>query len=78
LTAIEREIAADARNSLDPAGRADLETTVQRRLAPLSGRLTPEQRAEAGHLLFEQELRRRLGLPVLSLFSPAARAVDGD
>ena len=76
LGEIEREIAQAAERRLRSDDRADLAARAERRLGPLASRLSREQLAEARHRLLEQELRRAIGLPVLSLFSPAAR--DGD
>jgi hypothetical protein len=60
---------------LDPAARADLAAAIERSLAPLRSRLDPAAFAAAHGRLWSQALRRRLGLPELSLF---ASAIDRD
>lgn len=76
LAAIDRQLTLDTEQALEAGERAAIAAAVERRLAPLSGRLTRDQTEEARHRLFEQELRRRASLPILSLFSPAARGPE--
>jgi hypothetical protein len=52
--------------------RADLDEAVEKTLAMLRGRLPADELATSRGRLFRQTLRRRMGLPVLSLFSPEA------
>jgi len=48
---------------------------VEKTLSALSGRLPPEEMELSRERLYRQVLRRRLGLPLLSLFSPEAEPV---
>ncbi|HSK75349.1 MAG TPA: hypothetical protein VLQ45_02745, partial [Thermoanaerobaculia bacterium] len=50
----------------------DIATAVEKTLASLGGRLPAEELERSRERLARQALRRRLGLPVLSLFSPEA------
>jgi hypothetical protein len=78
LATIDRQLIESVGAQLELAERAAIDSAVARRLAPLAGRLDADQLAEAGRRLGEQELRRTRGLPVLSLFSPAAREPTTD
>ncbi len=57
---------------LDARGRAELDAEVARALAPLGERLSAAARDEAAGRLRAQAMRRRFGLPLLSLFAPEA------
>jgi hypothetical protein len=72
LAALDRELldAAGARLA-GKAGR-EVEATVERTLAALAGRIPDDELARSRDHLRRQILRKRLGLPVLSLFSPEA------
>jgi hypothetical protein len=48
--------------------RGDLEKTVDEAIARLAVRTGPEDRAALRSQLFRRELRRRLDLPLLTLF----------
>lgn len=72
LARLDREMLAAAEESLDPEGRADIEAAVEKTLAALGGRVPAEEIVRSRERLSHQVLRRRLGLPVLSLFSPEA------
>jgi hypothetical protein len=72
LSALDREMLAAAAASLDGAARAAVEAAAERTLAGLRGRLPAEELERARDRLTHQVLRQRLGLPVLSLFSPDA------
>jgi hypothetical protein len=58
--------------ALDAEARAAIDAEVGRALAPLAGRLSMAARQEARSRLRNQALRRRVGLPLLSLFAPEA------
>jgi hypothetical protein len=72
LAALDREMLATAEAGLDEEGRSEVASTVEKTLAVLAGRLPAEELASSRERLTWQILRRRLGLPVLSLFSPEA------
>jgi len=79
VEAVEPELAKlDARTlarleaGLDDGGRKAIDDEVARALAPLGSRLSPAARNEAANRLRGQALRRRFGLPLLSLFAPEA------
>jgi hypothetical protein len=57
---------------LAPAERPALDAAVERTLAALAGRLAAAEIERARARLVRQVLRERLGLPILSLFSPEA------
>jgi hypothetical protein len=73
LAELDRELLQAAAAGLDEAASAELEDAVDSTLATLAARLPPEDLASARDRLRRQLLRRRLGLPVLSLFSPEAQ-----
>ncbi|HSS47986.1 MAG TPA: hypothetical protein VLX28_03470 [Thermoanaerobaculia bacterium] len=72
LAALDREMLEAVVAGLDPEGRAEIDAAVEKTLALLRGRLPAEEIETSRARLFRQTLRRRLGLPVLSLFSPEA------
>lgn len=72
LAALDREMLDAVASNLDPEGRTEIGAAVEKTLALLSGRLPAEEIEASRERLFRQTLRRRLGLPVLSLFSPEA------
>lgn len=72
LAKLDTETLARLAAGLDAAGRAELDAEVARALAPLGGRLSGTARSEAARRLHVQALRRRFGLPLLSLFAPEA------
>jgi hypothetical protein len=59
---------------LDEAERAALDLWVEQRLESLRPRFEPDELARAAARLRSRELRRRAGLPLLSLFSPDAES----
>ena len=82
--AVEEGLAALDRELLDAAGAGlaakagrEVEATVERTLAALAGRLPDDELARSRDHLRRQILRKRLGLPVLSLFSPEAEGAAG-
>lgn len=72
LAALDREMLDTAAESLDAEGRAEIEAAVEKTLAGLGKRLPAGEVEHSRARLARQVLRRRLGLPVLSLFSPEA------
>jgi hypothetical protein len=72
LAALDREMLDGVAAGLDPEGRTEIGAAVEKTLALLRGRVPAEEIEASRDRLFRQTLRRRLGLPVLSLFSPEA------
>lgn len=72
LERLDRETLADLDRRLDAEARAALAVEVGRALSPLAGRLSAAALREAETRLRAQVLRRRHGLPLLSLFAPEA------
>ncbi|MFL6258601.1 MAG: hypothetical protein ACJ76Y_02715 [Thermoanaerobaculia bacterium] len=73
LAALDREMLDRAWEGLDTETRSEVEAAVEKTLASLAGRLPAGELASSRERLLRQTLRRRLGLPVLSLFSPEAQ-----
>jgi hypothetical protein len=74
LAELDREMLATASASLDSVTQAEVEVVVEKTLAGLRARLPPEELERSRERLTFQVLRQRLGLPVLSLFSPDAES----
>jgi hypothetical protein len=72
LASLDREMLDAAAAALDGESSAEIGATVEKTLASLKGRLPAEELERSRERLVRQALRRRLGLPVLSLFSPEA------
>ncbi len=72
LSALDKELLAQAEAGLGEADRAEVERQVEETVAGLFGRLFAGDVEKARGRLRRQALRRHLGLPVLSLFSPEA------
>jgi hypothetical protein len=72
LSALDREMLAAAESSLEDGLRREVDAAVEKTLAALRGRLPAEELELSRDRLTHQVLRQRLGLPVLSLFSPEA------
>lgn len=72
LAALDRELLLAAEKRLPPATREALEARVEQALAALRDRLPRPQLEAYRPRLRERELRRRAGLPLLSLFAPEA------
>lgn len=72
LAALDDELLEAARETLSDAEREEIEAEVERSLAALAGRLTPEQAERSRRELGRRMARERLGLPVVSLFGAAA------
>lgn len=73
LSALDREMLAASSASLAPELREEVEAAVEKTLAALKGRLPADEVERSRERLTHQVLRQRLGLPVLSLFSPEAQ-----
>lgn len=73
LAELDREMVAAVDEALDEGSSARLSQAVEEAVERLAARLPPEETEEARSRLRHQILRRRAGLPVLSLFagSPA-------
>jgi hypothetical protein len=78
LAQIESHWLGELRASLDPAASAELEARVDRALGATRIALPADELAAARGRLVRQALRELAGLPVLSLFSPVALAIDVD
>lgn len=74
LAALDREMLDAASAALDGEASAEIGAAVEKTLASLKGRLPAEELERSRERLVRQALRRRLELPVLSLFSPEAEA----
>jgi hypothetical protein len=72
LIAIDDAMLEAAAKRLDAAEAAALDSWVERRLEPLRARFDAAELARAAGRLRSRELRRRAGLPLLSLFSADA------
>lgn len=72
LARLDREMLATVAASLEGAARGEVEAAVEKTMAGLRGRLSPEELERSRERLTWQVLRQRLALPVLSLFSPEA------
>ncbi|HYG62016.1 MAG TPA: hypothetical protein VEL74_05515 [Thermoanaerobaculia bacterium] len=72
LAALDLEVLEAGGAALDEAARAEVEGAVTATLASLGSRLPVAELARSRERLTRQILRQRLGLPVLSLFSPEA------
>jgi hypothetical protein len=73
LAALDRQMLDQAWEGLDGEARSEVEAAVEKTLAALAGRLPAGELASSRERLVRQTLRRKLGLPVLSLFSPEAQ-----
>ncbi|HSF42511.1 MAG TPA: hypothetical protein VLT87_22090 [Thermoanaerobaculia bacterium] len=72
LASLDREMLDAATAALDGESSTEITAAVEKTLASLGGRLPAEELERSRERLARQALRRRLGLPVLSLFSPEA------
>lgn len=73
LTLLDRALLDDLTRSLAPAAESELEATIERALDGLRERLPAAERDRVHRHLRGQLVRKRFGVPVLSLFSPQAR-----
>lgn len=69
LAELDRELLDRLSDDLDEGERAELDRQIDASLAPLAGQMPDAERTVAADRLRRQLLRRRFGLPVLSLFS---------
>lgn len=76
LSLLDRRLIEVLRAGISPDETAEIEREVAAVLARLETRLPAVERPAVGDRLFEQAVRRRYGLPVLSLFSPEAQTTD--
>ena len=74
LADLDRELLDAATAGLTAAAGREVEATVDRTLAALAGRIPDVELARSRDRLKRQILRKRLELPVLSLFSPEAES----
>lgn len=72
LTRLDEEVLERVAQSLSAEQRAALEEETEASLEPLAARLPQEEIERARRRLRTQKLRRKLGLPTLSLFAPEA------
>jgi hypothetical protein len=78
LQALDDALLETAEARLDAAGREALDEWLERRVESLRSRFEPEDLVRAVARLRARELRRRCGLPLLSLFSPDAEPGERD
>lgn len=78
LAELDRDALDAGWAALDGAARGEVEASVERALAGVAARLPAAEVEPARARLARQVLRERLGLPVLSLFSPEALGERGD
>jgi hypothetical protein len=74
LVVLDDAMLESAEGRLDGAEKAELDRFVERRLDSMRERFDADELARAATRLRARELRRRVGLPLLSLFSPDAEA----
>lgn len=74
LASLDAELLAGAEEGLAAGVAAEIDAAVERTAAALATRLPPGEIERASARLRQQVLRKRLGLPILSLFSPDAEA----
>jgi hypothetical protein len=72
LSGLDREMLDRAEEGASGELRAEVQASVEKTLAALGGRLPAGELESSRERLVRQTLRRKLGLPVLSLFSPEA------
>ncbi len=73
LAALDREMLDQAWVEADGETRSEVEAAVEKTLASLGDSLPAAELESSRERLVRQALRRKLGLPVLSLFSPEAQ-----
>jgi hypothetical protein len=74
LADLDRDLLDAASARLSAVAEREVEATVERTLATLAGRVPDAELARSREQLRRQILRKRLKLPVLSLFSPEAES----
>ncbi|HYN21080.1 MAG TPA: hypothetical protein VE078_08980 [Thermoanaerobaculia bacterium] len=72
LSELDQDLLAAASGGVDAELRQEIESAVEKTLAALASRIPAAELERSRERLTHQVLRRRLGLPVLSLFSPEA------
>lgn len=72
LGAVEDGVLDALLGALGAEEREELEGQVERALAPLAGRMTRDEAEATRERLLRQRVRRRAGMPTLSLFAEAA------
>jgi hypothetical protein len=77
LAFLDAELLAGAEAGLPPELAAEIGAAVERTVAALAARLPEGEIDRARGRLRQQVLRKRLGLPILSLFSPDAEPARG-
>ncbi|TNF71508.1 MAG: hypothetical protein EP299_11650 [Acidobacteria bacterium] len=73
LSVLDRKVMEELRAGITPEGTAEIERHVEAVLVRLESRLPVDERPAVRERLFDQAVRRRARLPVLSLFSPEAQ-----
>jgi hypothetical protein len=73
LAALDREMLDQAWQESAGETRSEVQAAVEKTLASLGGSLPAAELESSRERLLRQALRRKLGLPVLSLFSPEAQ-----
>src|SRR5262249_7474773 len=76
LAFLDAELLARAGESLAPGLAAQIDAALEPTVATLARRLPAAEIERARDRLRQQVLRKRLGLPILSLFSPDADPAD--
>jgi hypothetical protein len=76
LAALDRELLAAARATLDPEQQQLVAGAADRALTAVAGRLAPSGLAACREQICHQAIRDLLGLPALSLFSPEAEELS--
>jgi hypothetical protein len=76
LSLLDRQVMEALRSGITPEATAKIERGVEEVLARLETRLPADERPAVRERLFDQAVRRRAGLPVLSLFSPEAQTTE--
>ncbi|MEE9563006.1 MAG: hypothetical protein V3W50_08050 [Thermoanaerobaculia bacterium] len=76
LSLLDRQVMGALRSGITPEASAEIERDVEEALARLETRLPADERPAVRDRLFDQAVRRRAGLPVLSLFSPEAQTTQ--
>ncbi len=76
LAVLDGEILAAAESALSAAVRRELEGELEAAVAALARRLPADELARARGRLWEEVVRRRWSLPMLSLFAPEAAAAE--
>ncbi len=77
LAQIDHNVMAAADDAQAPSDRRDIERELAEARAALAERLPDDELERSAERLREEILRRRLGLPVLSLFAPEALPSEG-